>query len=40
MPGKYWYAAMSWVYGNGGQIAKKDGDKWRARCPSRRRRTA
>jgi len=28
MPGKYWYAAMSFVYGNGGQIAKKDGDKW------------
>ncbi|HEU4423161.1 MAG TPA: extracellular solute-binding protein [Pilimelia sp.] len=28
MPGKYWYAAMSWVYGSGGQIAKKDGDKW------------
>jgi len=28
MPGKYWYAAMAWVYGNGGQIAKKDGDKW------------
>jgi len=29
MPGKYWYAAMAWVYGNGGQIAKKDGDKWK-----------
>lgn len=28
MPGAYWYAAMSWVYGEGGQIAKKDGDKW------------
>jgi N,N'-diacetylchitobiose transport system substrate-binding protein len=28
MPAKYWYAAMSWVYGSGGQIAKKDGDKW------------
>jgi N,N'-diacetylchitobiose transport system substrate-binding protein len=28
MPGKYWYAAMSFVYGNGGQIARKDGDKW------------
>jgi len=28
MPGKYWYAGMAWVYGNGGQIAKKDGDKW------------
>jgi N,N'-diacetylchitobiose transport system substrate-binding protein len=29
MPGKYWYAAMAWVYGNGGQIAKKDGAKWK-----------
>ena len=28
MPGKYWYAAMSWVYGGGGQIAKKSGGKW------------
>jgi N,N'-diacetylchitobiose transport system substrate-binding protein len=28
MPGKYWYAAMSWVYGSGGQIARKDGGKW------------
>lgn len=28
MPGKYWYAAMAWVYGSGGVIAKKDGDKW------------
>ncbi|GAA3349232.1 sugar ABC transporter substrate-binding protein [Amorphoplanes nipponensis] len=28
MPGKYWYAAMAWVHGNGGTIAKKDGDKW------------
>jgi N,N'-diacetylchitobiose transport system substrate-binding protein len=28
MPGKYWYAAMAWVYGSGGQIAKKDGSKW------------
>ena len=28
MPGKYWYAAMSWVKGAGGEIAKKDGDKW------------
>ncbi|MCW6006312.1 extracellular solute-binding protein [Micromonospora sp. CPCC 205371] len=28
MPGAYWYAAMSWVYAEGGQIAKKDGDKW------------
>jgi N,N'-diacetylchitobiose transport system substrate-binding protein len=29
MPGKYWYAAMSWVYGAGGQIAKKEGGKWK-----------
>jgi N,N'-diacetylchitobiose transport system substrate-binding protein len=28
MPGKYWYAAMSWVYANQGQIAKQDGGKW------------
>jgi N,N'-diacetylchitobiose transport system substrate-binding protein len=28
MPGKYWYAAMSWVKASGGDIAKKDGDKW------------
>jgi N,N'-diacetylchitobiose transport system substrate-binding protein len=29
MPGKYWYAAMAWVYGSGGQIARKDGGKWK-----------
>jgi N,N'-diacetylchitobiose transport system substrate-binding protein len=28
VPGKYWYQAMSWVYDNGGQIAKQDGGKW------------
>jgi N,N'-diacetylchitobiose transport system substrate-binding protein len=28
MPGQYWYAAMSWVKSTGGEIAKKDGDKW------------
>lgn len=29
MPGAYWYAAMAWVYGNGGQIATKGSDgKW------------
>jgi len=28
MPGKYWYAAMAWVYGAGGSIAKQDGGKW------------
>jgi len=29
MPGAYWYAAMAWVYGEGGQIAAKSADgKW------------
>lgn len=28
MPGKHQYAGLAWVYGAGGQIAKKDGDKW------------
>jgi N,N'-diacetylchitobiose transport system substrate-binding protein len=29
MPGAYWYAAMAWVYGNGGTIAAKGSDgKW------------
>jgi N,N'-diacetylchitobiose transport system substrate-binding protein len=29
MPGKYWYAAMSWVYANQGTIATQDGSgKW------------
>ncbi|GLW27290.1 extracellular solute-binding protein [Actinoplanes regularis] len=28
MPGQYWYAAMSFVKSTGGDIAKKDGDKW------------
>jgi N,N'-diacetylchitobiose transport system substrate-binding protein len=28
MPGKYWYAAMSWVKSSGGDIAKQDGGKW------------
>jgi len=28
MPGKYWYAAMSWVKSTGGDIAKQDGEKW------------
>jgi N,N'-diacetylchitobiose transport system substrate-binding protein len=30
MPGKYWYAAMSWVYANKGTIATEDGGKWTA----------
>jgi N,N'-diacetylchitobiose transport system substrate-binding protein len=28
MPGKYWYAAMSFVYGAGGKIAENTGGKW------------
>jgi len=28
MPGKYWYAAMSFVHSTGGEIAKQDGGKW------------
>ena len=28
MPGKYWYAAMSLVYGAGGKIAEQQGGKW------------
>jgi N,N'-diacetylchitobiose transport system substrate-binding protein len=28
MPGKYWYAAMSFVYGAGGKIAAHDNGKW------------
>jgi len=29
MPGAYWYAAMAWVYGEGGKIAEKSSDgKW------------
>jgi N,N'-diacetylchitobiose transport system substrate-binding protein len=34
MPGKYWYAAMSFVYGAGGQIAEPDGDTWKATLDS------
>jgi N,N'-diacetylchitobiose transport system substrate-binding protein len=28
MPGKYWYAAMSFVYGAGGSIAKQSNGSW------------
>ena len=28
MPGKYWYAAMSFVYGAGGKIADQQAGKW------------
>ncbi|WP_436521629.1 extracellular solute-binding protein [Actinoplanes sp. HUAS TT8] len=34
MPGRYWYSAMSWVKANGGEIAKKDGDKWAGQLSS------
>src|SRR2546423_50512 len=29
LPGKYWYAAMSFVYDYGGQIAVRQGGKWK-----------
>lgn len=29
MPGRYWYAAMSYVNAFGGSIAKQDGGKWK-----------
>lgn len=28
-PGQYWYQAMGFVYGKGGQIAVKEGGKWK-----------
>ena len=28
MPGKYWYAALSFVYGAGGKVAEQQGGKW------------
>src|SRR5438874_1071894 len=28
LPGKYWYAAMAFVYDYGGQIAVRKGSKW------------
>ncbi|UQX89421.1 extracellular solute-binding protein [Jatrophihabitans telluris] len=34
MPGKYWYAAMSFVYGAGGKIADKSGGKWSGQLSS------
>lgn len=34
MPGKYWYAAMSFVHGAGGTIAKREGGKWTAQLSS------
>ena len=34
MPGKYWYAAMSFVYGAGGTIASQSGGKWAGQLES------
>jgi len=34
MPGKYWYAAMSFVYGAGGSIATQSGGSWTAKLES------
>ena len=34
MPGKYWYAAMSFVYGAGGTIASQTGGKWQGQLES------
>ncbi|MET8680588.1 extracellular solute-binding protein [Streptomyces sp. NPDC004647] len=34
MPGRYWYAAMSYVKAYGGSIATEDGGKWRASLSS------
>ncbi len=28
LPGKYWYAALPFIWDNGGDIASKEGDKW------------
>ncbi|MGI8666820.1 MAG: extracellular solute-binding protein [Jatrophihabitans sp.] len=34
MPGKYWYAAMSFVYGAGGKIAGQSGGSWQGSLES------
>ncbi len=34
MPGQYWYAAMSLVYGAGGKIAEQSGGKWQGALES------
>jgi N,N'-diacetylchitobiose transport system substrate-binding protein len=34
MPGKYWYAAMSFVYGAGGSIASNSGNTWTGQLSS------
>ncbi len=33
-PGKYWYAALPFIWDNGGDIAGKDGDTWKGRLSS------
>lgn len=34
MPGRYWYAAMSYVYTNGGVIADQQGGQWKGELES------
>ncbi len=34
LPGKYWYAALPFIWDNGGDIAVKDGDKWAGKLSS------
>jgi N,N'-diacetylchitobiose transport system substrate-binding protein len=34
MPGKYWYAGMSFVYGAGGTIADQSGGQWQGQLES------
>ncbi|MFE7488736.1 extracellular solute-binding protein [Kitasatospora sp. NPDC057965] len=34
MPGRYWYAAMAFVKDAGGEIAVKEGDKWKSSLAS------
>jgi len=34
LPGKYWYAAMSFVYDAGGSIAEKTGNQWKGNLSS------
>jgi N,N'-diacetylchitobiose transport system substrate-binding protein len=33
-PGKYWYAALPFIWENGGDIATKDGDQWKGELAS------
>ena len=33
-PGKYWYAALPFIWDNGGDIATKDGDSWTGQLAS------